>query len=115
MTLKDFLSKLEKQPETLLFKDSIEVIEATYNFTPTTFNNGEVTNNAGQNNGSCKIFGFGKAQNLSKESTLACFGEIYRGVYDTPNGTDHQNIRNFMQYGWEGLTFEDEKLPLEKK
>ncbi len=46
---------------------------------------------AGQNNGSCKIFAFGLAQDLSPEQTLACFGQFYRNdVLGFPENTDHQ-------------------------
>jgi hypothetical protein len=42
---------------------------------------------------------------------LACFGSYYRkDVLENPNGTDHQNIRNFMNRGWEGISFEKEAL-----
>jgi len=27
-----------------------------------------------------------------------------------PEGTDHQNIRNFMKSGWDGITFDQNAL-----
>jgi hypothetical protein len=37
-------------------------------------------------------------QELTPEATLACFGSYYfEDVLGNPNGTDHQNIRNFMK------------------
>lgn len=105
------LEQLEKNPETIVFQEIIEYIDAHYDFTPTGFTNGETTNEAGQNNGSCKIFSFAKKHNLSVEKTLALFGDFYRkDVLENPNGTDHQNIRNFMKTGWEGISFEGEAL-----
>lgn len=114
MTLDAFLKKLNDQPESIDFTDTMAVIEATYDFTPVAFTNGEVKNEAGQNSGSCKLFAFAKLNRLSKEQTLACFGAYYRDdVLKHPDGTDHQNIRNFMKYGWEGVKFEN--MPLTAK
>lgn len=105
------LEQLEKNPEAIVFQEVIAYIDANYDFTPTAFTNGETTNEAGQNNGSCKVFSFAKKHNLSIEKTLALFGDFYRkDVLENPNGTDHQNIRNFMKTGWEGISFEGEAL-----
>ena len=41
------------------------MIDALYDFTPSAFDNGEVHNAAGQNNGSCRILAFAQAQGLS--------------------------------------------------
>lgn len=114
MTLDSFTNKLQKTPTELEFTDTIALIETLYNFSPTAFKNGDLTNEAGQNNGSCKIFAFAKLQQYSKEETLACFGKFYtQDVLENPNGNDHQNIRNFMTYGWEGIDFKG--IALSKK
>lgn len=114
MTLDAFLKKLNDQPESIAFTDTMAAIDATYDFTPAAFTNGEVKNEAGQNSGSCKLFAFATLNRLSKEQTLACFGAYYRDdVLKHPDGTDHQNIRNFMRYGWEGVKFET--MPLTAK
>lgn len=106
MQLQAFLDRLKDEPESIQFEDSMTVIESNYNFTPTTFRNGEILNEAGQNNGSCKILAFGQLNGLSVDETLACFGKFYReDVLGNPEGEDHQNIRNFMQSGWEGVSF----------
>ena len=56
-------------------------------------------------------FSFAKQINLSKEQTLTLFGEFYReDVLNNPNGTDHQNIRNFIESGWDGISFDGEAL-----
>ncbi|WP_026706083.1 HopJ type III effector protein [Flavobacterium soli] len=113
MTLTAFLKQLQENPKSIAFQDTIQVIEANYDFTPTAFQNGNQYNKAGENNGSCKIFAFAKLQNLSKEATLACFGAYYfEDVLQNPEATDHQNIRNFMQTGWDGIQFEGEALVL---
>lgn len=103
--------QLERAPETVEFKDVIAFIDEHYDFTPTQFTNGNMVNEAGQNNGSCKIFSFAQLNDLSKEETLTLFGEFYReDVLKNPDGIDHQNIRNFMESGWEGISFEGKSL-----
>ncbi|CAA7193794.1 HopJ type III effector protein [Chryseobacterium potabilaquae] len=105
------LELLEKSPETIDFKYVIAYIDENYDFMPTQFKNGNIVNEENQNNGSCKVFSFAKLNNLSKENALALFGEFYReDVLKNPEGTDHQNIRNFMQFGWDGIVFEGEAL-----
>ena len=111
MTLDAFLDTLKTSPETVEFTDTIALIDAMYEFTPTTFKNGDLQNDAGQNNGSCKIFAFAQLQSLSPEQTLACFGHYYREeVLQQPDADNHQNIRNFMQSGWDGIQFDGTAL-----
>ena len=106
MSLNNFINKTLQQPEQIEFEDTMAVIEANYQFTPTAFDNGDCQNEAGQNNGSCKILAFGQLNQLTVEQTLACFGRFYRDdVLKNPTGEDHQNIRNFMQTGWEKVVF----------
>ncbi|WBX98351.1 HopJ type III effector protein [Chryseobacterium gambrini] len=103
--------QLENAPQEIQFKDVIAFIDEHYDFTPTKFTNGNTVNEANQNSGSCKIFSFAKLNDLSKEETLNLFGEFYReDVLKNPEGTDHQNIRNFMESGWEGISFEGKAL-----
>lgn len=92
------------------FQEIINHIDENYHFTPTAFKNGNQDNEAGQNNGSCKVFTFAKMNNLSEEETLLLFCEHYQAVLDTPEATDHQNIRNFIAFGWEGISFENTAL-----
>lgn len=111
MELQTFLTRLAEQPEAIEFEDTMAVIDANYTFTPTAFKNGDTNNEAGQNNGSCKILAFGQLNDLSVEQTLACFGRYYReDVLANPEGDDHQNIRNFMVSGWEGVNFQGAAL-----
>jgi hypothetical protein len=113
MTIIAFLEKLKQTPTAITFPETIAVIEGNFNFTPTTFHNGTQHNEAGQNSGSCKLFAFAKMQNLSQAETLACFGAYYfEEVLGDPEGTNHQNIRNFMKTGWDGIQFEGEALSL---
>ncbi|AZA54087.1 HopJ type III effector protein [Chryseobacterium sp. G0201] len=105
------LEQLKTSPETIQFKEVISYIDENYDFTPTKFTNGNTVNEADQNNGSCKVFSFAKLHDLSKEEVLNIFGEFYReDVLKNPEGTDHQNIRNFIEFGWDGISFEGEAL-----
>ena len=113
MTIAAFLEKLTETPEAINFLETIAVIEANYDFTPTAFENGLQHNAAGDNSGSCKLFAFAEIQNLSEAATLACFGAYYfEDVLKNPNATDHQNIRNFMKTGWDGIAFYGSALVL---
>lgn len=111
MPIDTFLAQLRTSPESISFTDTIATVEAHYNFTPTAFRNGDLQNAAGQNSGSCKLLSFAKLQNLSVAETLQCFGDYYRvDVLQHPDATDHQNIRNFIRTGWDGVTFEGTAL-----
>jgi len=115
MELDAFLQRLNDLPYSVKFEDTMSVIESLYDFTPTPFKNGEVFNEAGQNNGSCKLFAFAQMHNLNEQQTLNCFGAYYRDeVLMHPDGTDHQNIRNFIQTGWAGIAFEGAALKPKK-
>ncbi len=110
MTIAELLHQLETQPDQLDFAIVIAAIGANYNYTPQTFTNGVgddlVTNTAGTNEGSCKVFAFGLLQGLPESQTLPLFGEHYRKVLATPDATDHANIRTFMRHGWAGIRFD---------
>ena len=111
MELKSFLQQLRSTPDSIAFTDTIAVIDANHDFTPTAFKNGELMNEAGQNNGSCKLFAFAQLQNLTPAETLACFGAYYRDdVLKHPEASDHQNIRNFIKHGWEGIKYQGQAL-----
>ena len=113
MKISFFLEKLKQTPKAISFTETIAVIEGNYTFTPTAFENGSQHNAEGENSGSCKIFAFAQLQNLSKDETLTCFGAYYFDeVLGNPEGTNHQNIRNFMKTGWDGIQFEGEALVL---
>lgn len=106
-----FLDKIKTNPEQISFEESVAYIDENYHFSPTSFRNGEIVNEENQNNGSCKIFSFAKKHNLNQQETLHLFGDFYRKeVLENPNGDNHQNIRNFIKFGWEGIHFENEAL-----
>lgn len=103
--------RLQIESRTVDFNTFIDAIDAEYEFTPTAFVNGDQRNAAGETNGSCKLFSFAKLHGFSKKDTLACFGRYYfEDVLKHRDGTDHQNIRNFMKHGWSGIRFSGEAL-----
>jgi DNA-binding IscR family transcriptional regulator len=113
MTIQAFIEKLKQTPEAITFAETIATIESNYKFTPTAFQNGNQHNGAGENSGSCKVFAFAKIQQLTQAETLACFGAYYfEEVLGDLEGTNHQNIRNFMQSDWNGIQFEGDALSL---
>ena len=115
MTVQTLLTQLQTSPETVEFKAVMDTISAHYDYSPTRFTNGigesQAVNEAGTNEGSCKIFAFATLNNLNVEQTLACFGGYYRDdVLSNPTVNDHGNIRNFMVYGWPGINFDNVAL-----
>lgn len=95
---------------TVTFKEVIAFIENHYEHQPTAFRNGDAYNEATQNQGSAKVFAFAQLNNLDAEDTLFLFAEHYQAVLNTPDGADHQNIRQFMQHGWAGIAMEGTAL-----
>ena len=104
MMAQDLLTQL--QTGEAKFTDVIAYIEARYNHTPTAFKNGQQANAATENQGSAKVFSFAQLNDLDQAQTLSLFAEHYASVLATPEATDHQNIRQFMQNGWNGIKFE---------
>ncbi|GAB4273952.1 MAG: HopJ type III effector protein [Methylomicrobium sp.] len=116
MTLTEFLDKIQSHQK-VAFDETLAVIDAHYDYRPTEFRNGlgdkTLINEAGKNEGSCKIFAFAQLNGLDERQTLNLFGDYYRlDVLNDPNGSSHQNIRHFMQYGWQGIQFDTMPLSL---
>ncbi len=107
-TINTLISDLKTQ--SIKFSEVITLIDSLYNHTPTAFKNGEAFNEASQNQGSAKVFSFAKLNDLSADDTLLLFAEHYQAVLACPEATDHQNIRQFMANGWDGIAFEDVAL-----
>lgn len=116
MTIEQLLHSLTENPSSVEFQQVIDVVNTYYRYTPVRFINGcdgEVVNEAGTNEGSCRIFAFAAINQLTKEQTLHCFGEYYRDdVLGKPEGSDHANIRTFIKHGWEGISFDEPALAL---
>jgi hypothetical protein len=114
MQVKELLSKV-RQGERVAFADTMAVIGANYDYSPTRFGNGvgadRIVNEAGTNEASCKIFYFAQLHRLSASETLALFGDYYwNDVLDHPESSDHANIRTFMKHGWAGISYEGQAL-----
>ncbi len=110
-SIAQLLTKIAEQSETVEFTEVMQVILDNYQYTPTRFTNGELINETGTNEGSCKLFAFAQLQGLPESKTLACFGIYYRDdVLQNPEGHDHGNIRNFMLTGWGGIAFDGTAL-----
>lgn len=115
MKLEELISKLQHTPEDVAFSDVISTIESEYHYTPCRFYNGvgndKLVNEAGSNEGSCKIFAFASLNHLNDEQTLQCFGDYYRiDVIKNPAGDDHANIRTFIRHGQSGIKFDGTAL-----
>ncbi len=114
MSLASFLEKINNNVA-VSFDETIAAVAENYHYQATEFSNGldeyTLINKAGTNEGSCKIFAFAQIHGLDQQQTLDLFGDYYRlDVINDPQGTGHQNIRNFMKYGWVGISFKGEAL-----
>jgi hypothetical protein len=107
-SIESLLNNLKSK--TIMFVDVIATIDGLYQYTPTSFRNGSIFNDANQNQGSAKVFSLAQMHQLSVEETLILFAEHYQSVLGTPEGNDHQNIRQFIQNGWDGIEFENQAL-----
>lgn len=93
-----------------LFADTLAFIAAHYDYQPQAFGNGGVENAAGQNEGSCKTLGLALLEGFSDQEALLAFGEHYRSVLATPDGSDHANIRALIAHGLAGVKFAEQPL-----
>ena len=114
MQLSIFIEKVTRNLA-INFEDTMAVISENYSYTPTQFFNGlndeRLVNEKGTNEGSCKIFAFAQIHQFSQQQTLNLFGDFYRvDVLKNPDGVNHQNIRNFMRFGWAGIAFNGQPL-----
>ena len=92
------------------FADTLAFVAEHYDYTQTAFDNGGLASAAGQNEGSCKTLGLALLEGLSDEEALLAFGEHYRSVLATPEGTDHGNIRALITHGLAGVKFATQPL-----
>ena len=115
--LEILIQQLNTAPEKTKFSEVIDIIENFYHYTPSRFTNGSseecVINEAGENEGSCKIFSFAQIHQLNESQTLHCFAQYYRNdVLNHPENTDHGNIRTFIKYGWNGIHYDRPALEI---
>jgi hypothetical protein len=102
-----FNANVEMNADDLKFEDVIAMIDTYYESQILEFKNGDMVNKPGENEGSAKVLSYAALSGLDKETTLKLWGQYYREVLADPKGDSHQNIRNFMKYGWEGVPFEN--------
>ncbi len=110
MTLEELIRKV-KAGEPVDFQQAIAAIDAAYAYAPCRFRNGvgpdPLINEAGTNEGSCKIFYCARLHGLDQAQTLALFGDYYRcDVLEHPGAANHGNIRRFLRDGWAGIHYE---------
>ncbi|MFN3769490.1 HopJ type III effector protein [Ectopseudomonas guguanensis] len=98
------------QHDDYAFSETLAFVAEHYDYQPSAFRNGDVENAAGQNEGSCKTLALALLEGLSRDEALRAFGEHYRSVLATPQGSDHGNIRALMAHGLEGVKFERQAL-----
>mmetsp|Transcript_34913 Transcript_34913/g.53538 ORF Transcript_34913/g.53538 Transcript_34913/m.53538 type:complete len:212 (-) Transcript_34913:93-728(-) len=103
-----FNANLEMSPKEIVkFQDVIDMIEENYETQILEFTNGDILNKQGENENSANILSYAALCELDKETTLLLWGEYYQEVLKDPEGDSHQNIRNFMKYGWDGVKFDN--------
>jgi len=110
MNTQQYLEQLASGEE-MKFSDFTDLIDNEYSFKSVAFTNGDLDNKDEENQGSAKVFCFGLMHELSEYEVLRCFGEHYQNVLDSlSDGTSHLNIRNFMRWGWKGVSINAEAL-----
>ena len=87
------------------FADTLQFIAEHYVYSPSQFDNGDLHNPAGQNEGACRLIGLAQLEGLSLEETLLAFGEHYRSVLASPDALHHGNIRALIRSGLAGVRF----------
>jgi len=112
-SLQQLLGAVYERPESLIFSQVLDAIATEFDFSPSAFTNGELKNSAEQNQGSCQVLSFAHQAGLSQTHTLSLFAEHYRAVLADPTGTNHANIRQFIERGWRGVSFA--QTPLTKR
>lgn len=104
-TIQPIVTALKESPASVEFDAVIKAIDDGYDETEVEFEVNGFKSAPGKNLGSAKIFSLGILAGLSKEETLACFGQYYKDVLANPDGDDHPNIRGFIESGWDGVSF----------
>ena len=70
MTIQDLITQVRTQPQSVEFSQVINTIQQHYQYTATGFSNGEIVNEKGSNEGSCKILYFAHLNQLTESETL---------------------------------------------
>ncbi|MGH8547945.1 MAG: HopJ type III effector protein [Methylococcales bacterium] len=118
MPVEGFLKRL-RQGERVDFAETQSLISQHYRYTPVKLSNGfgrdAIENEAGVNEGSCRIFYFAWLHDLEKDATPRFIGDHYWiDVLQNSEQDNHRNIRNLIRTGWTGIRFAGAALtPLE--
>jgi 3-hydroxyisobutyrate dehydrogenase-like beta-hydroxyacid dehydrogenase len=113
MKLDAFLKQLNDDPASVTLDMALSTVGENYEFTPCGYTLGGVRFEADKTR-SCQLYAFGLLHKLTRQQTLACFGHHYHDdVLKNPQGTDHQTVRLFMKYGWDGLKLD--AMPLKAR
>ena len=102
-----FNANVEMSADDLKFEEVMELIDEHYESGLIEWKNGDIVNKPDENEGSAKLLSYAALSNMDKETTLKLWGQYYREVLADPDGDSHQNIRNFMKTGWDGVPFEN--------
>ena len=94
----------------IIFADVLAFIDDNYNYTPTAFTNGNQENTIDQNQGSAKVLAFAQLNDYTENDTLKLFAEHYKAVIETKKKKKKNNRSQFMQNGWNGVSFENDVL-----
>ena len=97
-----FNANVEMDADNIKFEEVMEMIDENFETGLIEFKNGDIVNKQGENEGSAKLLSYVALADFDKETTLKLWGQYYREVLADPDGDSHQNIRNFMKYGWDG-------------
>jgi len=102
-----FNANVEMDADSLKFEEVMELIDTHFESGLIEFKNGNIVNKPGENEGSAKLLSYAALSEFDKDTTLKLWGQYYREVLADPDGDSHQNIRNFMKSGWDGVPFEN--------
>jgi len=102
-----FNANVEMDADSLKFEEVMELIDTHFESGLIEFKNGNIVNKPGENEGSAKLLSYAALSEFDKDNTLKLWGQYYREVLADPDGDSHQNIRNFMKSGWDGVPFEN--------
>ncbi|MEA3300370.1 MAG: HopJ type III effector protein [Pseudomonadota bacterium] len=107
----DFRLAIQRQDHP--FAATLAFVDQWFDYSPSAFSNGPVSNAADQNQGSCKVFALARLLDLDRDEALRCFGEHYREVLATPDADNHRNLRQLQAAGLDAVAFD--AFPLRRK
>ena len=76
-----FNANLEMSGDEIKFEEVIEIIDTHYEYGLIEFKNGDILNQAGENEGSAKVLSYAALSDLDKETTLKVSTDYYYYYY----------------------------------